>query len=125
MNTTVGNRGDQLSGGQKQRLALARALVRNPAVLILDEATSAVDSQSEALIQDALEKATKGHTTITIAHRLSTVRNSDIIYVLDKGRVLEYGSHSELLIEKGKYYELFTTTRTESSESLKINSELA
>jgi ATP-binding cassette subfamily B (MDR/TAP) protein 1 len=109
-NTIVGSRGDQLSGGQRQRLALARALVRNPAILILDEATSAVDSQSEALIQDALEKATKGRTTITIAHRMSTIRNADTIYVLDKGQIVEHGSHAELMARKARYYELVTTS---------------
>lgn len=82
--------------------------------MVLDEATSAVDSQSEALIQNALEKATKGRTTITIAHRLSTIKNSDVIYVLDKGRVVEYGSHAELIARKGKYHELFTSTKVEN-----------
>lgn len=112
--TVVGNRGDQLSGGQKQRLALARALVRDPAILILDEATSAIDSQGEALIQEALEKAKKGRTMITIAHRMSTVKNADTIYVLDKGQIVEYGSHAELMAKKARYYELFTTNIDQS-----------
>ncbi|KAB8290415.1 hypothetical protein EYC80_010847 [Monilinia laxa] len=112
--TVVGNRGDQLSGGQKQRLALARALVRDPAILILDEATSAIDSQGEALIQEALEKAKKGRTMISIAHRLSTVKNTDTIYVLDKGQIVEYGSHAELMAKKERYYELFTTNIDQS-----------
>ena len=97
-----------MSGGQRQRLAIARALVRNPAILILDEATSAVDSQSESLIQDALEKAKRGRTTITIAHRMSTVRNADVIYVLHDGKIVEHGTHTELMARKRKYYELFT-----------------
>ena len=108
--TNVGGRGSQLSGGQRQRLALARALIRNPAILILDEATSAVDSQSELLIQEALEKASKGRTTITIAHRLSTIRKADVIYVLDHGRIVEHGSHQELMDRKARYHELFTSS---------------
>jgi ATP-binding cassette subfamily B (MDR/TAP) protein 1 len=108
--TNVGSRGGQLSGGQRQRLALARALIRNPAILILDEATSAVDSQSELLIQDALHKASQGRTTITIAHRMSTIRNADVIYVLDQGRIVEYGPHPELMARKARYYELFTSS---------------
>jgi ATP-binding cassette subfamily B (MDR/TAP) protein 1 len=108
--TTVGNRGSQLSGGQKQRLALARALIRNPTILILDEATSAVDSQSESLIQDALEKVTRGITTITIAHRMSTVRKADVIYVLDHGQIVEHGTHMELIARRARYYELFTAS---------------
>lgn len=85
-------------------------------MLILDEATSAVDSQSEVLIQDALDKAAKGRTTITIAHRMSTVRNADIIHVLDKGRIVESGSHSELMSRKGRYFELFTTSLSGDQE---------
>ncbi|KAJ5312435.1 Multidrug resistance protein sirA [Penicillium antarcticum] len=109
-NTVVGNRGDQLSGGQRQRLALARALVRNPTILLLDEATSAVDAQSEALIQEALDHAAQGRTTITIAHRLSTVRNADVIYVLDQGSIVEHGSHGQLMERGGKYFEMFTAS---------------
>ena len=107
LNTMVGNRGNQLSGGQKQRIALARALIRNPKVLILDEATSAIDSQSEVLIQEALDQARKGRTTITIAHRLSTIQKADMIYVLDHGEIVEAGTHAELIARKNMYHQLY------------------
>ncbi|MGQ4647944.1 ABC transporter transmembrane domain-containing protein [Lyngbya aestuarii] len=105
--TIVGERGQKLSGGQQQRVAIARAVLKNPPILILDEATSAVDNETEAAIQRSLEKITKNRTTIAIAHRLSTVRNADCIYVMEEGKLAEQGQHEQLLEQRGIYASLW------------------
>ncbi|MBD2015965.1 ABC transporter ATP-binding protein [Microcoleus sp. FACHB-53] len=105
--TIVGERGQKLSGGQQQRIAIARAILKNPPILILDEATSAVDNETEAAIQRSLEKITKNRTTIAIAHRLSTVRNADCIYVMEQGQLVEQGRHEQLLEQQGIYASLW------------------
>ena len=113
-NTKIGEKGVRLSGGQKQRISIARVFLKNPPILILDEATSALDTTSEKLVQEALENLMKSRTTIVIAHRLSTVKNADEICVIDKGEIVERGTHTELLqIENGVYKKL------QQSQSLK------
>jgi ATP-binding cassette, subfamily B, bacterial MsbA len=104
--TTIGDRGDKLSGGQKQRLSIARAVMKNPPILILDEATSSLDTESERLVQDALLKLMQNRTSLVIAHRLSTIKNADIICVLHKGEIVEKGTHDELLASDGRYRKL-------------------
>lgn len=104
----VGNRGDALSGGQKQRLTIARVLQRNPKVFLFDEATSALDTNSEKQVQNAIEKIWGGHSSLTIAHRISTIKNCDQIFVLDKGRVAEQGTYQQLIQLKKVFYEIAT-----------------
>jgi ATP-binding cassette subfamily B protein len=106
LDTVVGARGHRFSGGEKQRLAIARTLLRNPRVLVLDEATSALDNETEREVQMAVDRLMAGRTTVTIAHRLSTVRHAEQIAVLDRGRVVELGDHDTLLARGGRYARL-------------------
>lgn len=108
LDTVIGERGVKLSGGQRQRVAIARALLANPRILILDEATSNLDTESEAYIQESLKRLMKGRTTFVIAHRLSTIRQADQILVIEKGEIVERGTHDELIGKKGRYFELYT-----------------
>ena len=113
--TLVGERGVKLSGGQRQRIAIARALLKDPRILVLDEATSSLDSESEALVQAALDRLMQGRTTFVIAHRLSTVVDADRIVVIDAGRVVQTGRHAELLAERGLYRALYETQFREAN----------
>lgn len=107
-NTLLKGDGGNLSQGQRQMLAIARAAVADPPALILDEATSSIDTRTEKMVQDSMDKLMSGRTTFVIAHRLSTIKNSDCIMVLENGRIIERGSHERLLEQKGRYYQLYT-----------------
>lgn len=113
--TVVGEKGINLSGGQRQRIAIARAILKNPRVLLLDEATSSLDTESERLVQDALERLMEGRTTFVVAHRLSTIQRADRILVMDKGRIVEEGTHAQLLERKGLYHYLYTIRFSEQA----------
>ena len=108
LETTIGERGVKLSGGQRQRIAIARALLADPKILILDEATSNLDTESEAMIQRSLAELMRGRTTFVIAHRLSTIRQADQILVIEQGGIEEKGTHDELIALKGRYHDLYT-----------------
>ena len=108
LDTLIGERGVKLSGGQRQRLAIARAILANPKIIILDEATSSLDTESEALIQKSLGELIKNRTTIVIAHRLSTIKKADQILVVEAGNIVERGTHYELIASQGRYYDLYT-----------------
>ena len=107
-NTMLSSNGSNLSQGQRQLLAIARAAVADPPVMILDEATSSIDTRTEAIVQKGMDSLMKGRTVFVIAHRLSTVQNSDVIMVLEKGRIIERGTHDNLIEQKGTYYQLYT-----------------
>jgi ABC-type multidrug transport system fused ATPase/permease subunit len=119
--TRLGERGVQLSGGQRQRLAIARAILKDAPVLLLDEATSHLDSENERLVHEALKRLMAGRTTLLIAHRLSTVRDADLIVVLDEGRVVEQGTHTGLLVQGGMYARLVSTQDTEDTQCATSN----
>ena len=104
--TNIGDRGSKMSGGQRQRMSIARAVLKNPPILILDEATSALDTESERLVQDALSNLMKNRTSVVIAHRLSTIQHADEIIVMQKGLIIERGTHTELLSKNGSYSKL-------------------
>jgi ATP-binding cassette, subfamily B, putative efflux pump len=106
--TKVGERGVKLSGGQKQRIAIARVFLKNPPLLIFDEATSALDLESEHYIQEAMERLAKNRTTFIVAHRLSTITHADRIFLIENGKIVESGTHEELMAKQGSYYHLFT-----------------
>ena len=117
INTDVGGVGNKLSGGQKQRIAIARALIKKPDLLVLDEATSALDSENERAVQSAIDNIKKTHviTTVVVAHRLTTIQSADLIYVINDGRIKEFGNHISLTKEKGIYYSYFLSQKTANS----------
>lgn len=127
-NTFVGEQGCQLSGGQKQRIAIARALIQNPQILLLDESTSALDYHSEKYVQKTLDRACKGRTTITVSHRLSAIRGADRIVFIDKGMIVEDGTHNQLVAMKGLYYNMIKsgilTDENDSLENQSVENEL-
>jgi subfamily B ATP-binding cassette protein MsbA len=104
--TNIGDDGSKLSGGQKQRLSIARAVLKNPPIMILDEATSALDTESERFVQDALDKMMENRTSLVIAHRLSTIQKADLIVVMERGEIVEQGTHDELMVHNGTYKKL-------------------
>ena len=118
--TVVGEKGIRLSAGQRQRIAIARVILKNPHILILDEATSALDNESEMLIQEALERLMKNRTSLVIAHRLSTIHNAQRIIVLDRGRIVESGTHSELMSLNGLYRRLYTLKNLQMGSDAKL-----
>jgi len=116
--TDVGEGGDFLSSGEKQLISFARAIIADPPIFVLDEATSSIDTETELLIQDAISHVLKGRTSFIVAHRLSTIRHADIILVVDNGRIVERGTHDELMSAKGQYYDLYTAMSLEEEKTI-------